>query len=106
MLYLTEQTKILLSPTPVDFRKQIDGFVALCKNHLKQSPNSGNLFVFINKSNTMIRALSYDGTGYWLATKRLSKGHYAAWPKTDNLVHPLQATELIKIIKGVFAPNK
>ncbi len=105
MLYLTAQNKILLSPTSTDFRKQIDGLVALCKNHLEQSPNSGSMFVFINKARTMIRILRYDGNGYWLATKRLSKGRYNNWPRKSCLVHPLQASELSKIIKGAFATN-
>lgn len=105
MLYLTEHSKILLAPIPVDFRKQIDGLVSLCRNYLKQEPNSGSLFVFVNKSKTMIRILGYELNGYWLATKRLSKGKYSSWPKSSCLIHPLQACELVNIIKGAFAPK-
>ena len=53
MLYLTAQTKVLLALQPVDFRKQIDGLVALCEGHLKQQPRSGELFVFTNRAKTM-----------------------------------------------------
>ena len=105
MLYLTENTKILLSILPEDFRKQIDGLVSVCKNQLNQQPNSGTLFVFINKTKTMVRVLSYQGNGYWLATKRLSKGCYTNWPSSTEKVHPLQASELSKIIKSVFETN-
>jgi hypothetical protein len=105
MLYLTENTKILLSIVPEDFRKQIDGFVSVCKNQLNQIPNSGTLFVFINKTKTMVRVLSYQGNGYWLATKRLSKGYYTNWPSSTEMIQPLQASELTKIIKGIIETN-
>ena len=49
MLYLTAETKILIAVKPVDFRKQIDGLVALCEHHLNADPRSGTLFVFINR---------------------------------------------------------
>lgn len=103
MIHLTEQSKILFSASPVDFRKQIDGLVSLCQYHLQQQPRSGTLFVFINKSKTMLRILCYDQNGYWLATKRLSKGRYSyGVSKTDNL-QSLQAHELMRILKGTLA---
>ena len=80
MILLTHETTIRLGVAPADFRRGIDGFVALCKNELLQEPRDGCVFVFINKARTMIRALSYDGTGYWLMAKRISKGRFTGWP--------------------------
>ena len=80
MIFLTHQTPILLGVAPADFRKGIDGFVAVCEQTLALQPRDGTVFVFINRARTMIRALSYDGSGYWLMTKRLSKGRFAGWP--------------------------
>ena len=77
MILLTHETRILLGVVPADFRRGIDGFVALCQNTLALQPRDGSVFVFINRAHTMIRALSYDGNGYWLMTKRLSKGYYS-----------------------------
>jgi hypothetical protein len=31
-------------------------------------------------SHKMLSSTSYDGQGYWLATKRLSKGRFQWWP--------------------------
>jgi hypothetical protein len=45
----------------------------------------GTLFVFINRSKTMVRTLAYDGTGFWLMTKRLSKGKFQGWPKSNPI---------------------
>ena len=106
MLHLTEKTPILLALKPVDFRKQIDGLVALCEQHLEEEPSCGRLFVFINRSKTMIRVLCYEENGYWLATKRLSKGRYKLWPKShsDALKKSFSASELKKIIRPLVEP--
>ncbi|QEP41804.1 transposase [Ectothiorhodospiraceae bacterium BW-2] len=76
MIYLTEQTPVMIATAPADFRRGIDGFVALCQHQLGQQPRSGTVFAFINRSKTMIRLLVYENNGYWLMTKRLSKGKY------------------------------
>lgn len=104
MLYLTANTKILLATHPVDFRRQLDGLIALCQNEFNRNPRSGHLFVFINRSRTMIRVLCYEEHGYWLATKRLSRGRYALWSsKTDEAICEGHASELTKILKTFVA---
>jgi len=107
MLYLTQSTQILLAVTPIDFRKQIDSLVALCEQKLSQDAGSGQLFVFINKARTMIRVLCYEGNGYWLATKRLSRGRYALWPQAKEAIScPLAASELTKMLKTCIASKR
>ena len=100
MILLTHETPILLGIAPQDFRKGIDGFVSLCQHQLLQEPNNGTVFVFINRARTMIRALSYDGSGYWLMSKRLSKGKYALWPSGDRTLSVTSARELRIILSG------
>lgn len=106
MLYLTAQTKILLSTQHVDFRRQIDGLIALCEQQFKQDPRSGYLFVFINRMHTMIRVLCYEEQGYWLATKRLSKGRYTLWPSRGSDLTEYHASELTKILKTFVARSR
>ena len=104
MLYLTKDTPIRLAIAPVDFRKQIDGLAAFCRNKLLQDPSSGALFVFINKRQTMIRILCYDKNGFWLATKRLSRGRYKTWPKDlRQACHPAMAAQLTSILRNMVA---
>ena len=94
MIQLKADTVIQLAVKPADFRKGIDGFAGICWQHLEADPQSGTLFVFINRNRTMIRALRYDGTGFWLMTKRLSKGRFMGWPASDHAIEPLQAKVL------------
>ena len=100
MIHLTAETQILLATQPADFRCGIDGFVSICRNRLANDPRSGALFVFINRSKTMIRSLSYDGTGFWLMSKRLSKGKFQGWPKSNEILSPVAARQLRALLLG------
>jgi transposase len=107
MLYLTAHTKVWLAIKPVDFRRQLDGLIALCQTQFNHNPRSGHLFVFINRSRTMIRVLCYEEHGYWLATKRLSRGHYTLWPSTENeVISERHASELTTILKTFVASKR
>lgn len=91
MIQLTPLSRILIAVEPIDFRKGMDSLAGVCLNKLDQDPMSGTLFLFRNRSHSAIRVLAYDGQGFWLCTKRLSKGRFAWWPvnKSDtvNLDH-------------------
>lgn len=105
MMHMTCDTRILVAVAPADFRKGLDGFVALCQNALQQNPRSGTRFVFTNRSRTMVRILTYDGTGFWLMTKRLSKGRFCQWPSTGQPMNTVTATQLSPWLKGPWQPQ-
>ena len=68
MIHLTTGTQILLTSDPADFRMGIYWLAARCRGKLAAEARLGALFVFINRSKTMIRTLAFDGTGFWLMT--------------------------------------
>ena len=81
MLQIPPQMRILVAVEAVDFRKGIDSLAELCRAKLQTDPFSGCLFVFRSRRATSIKVLVYDGQGFWLATKRLSKGRFRWWPQ-------------------------
>ena len=81
MISLNPQSKVFVGIEAVDFRKGLLGLKSLCKNYLQKAPDSGALFVFRNKRKDAIKVLCYDGQGYWLMMKRLSKGKFPWWPE-------------------------
>lgn len=93
MIQIAPRMRILLAVTTVDFRKGIDGLAVICKTVLKTDPFSGCLFVFRNRRGTSLKFLLYDGQGFWLCQKRLSKGRFRWWPKEGPL-RQLAAHEL------------
>jgi transposase len=95
MIAITPQMRILLSVEPADFRKGIDGLARLCRVALKSDPFSGAVFVFRNKKATSLKILVYDGQGFWICQKRLSRGRFGWWPQsTDSHLSQLDVHEL------------
>jgi transposase len=60
---------------------------------LRRDPLSGCVFVFRSRSGTAIRLLTYDGQGYWLLQKRLSKNRFHWWPEGDQPAKRLESYE-------------
>jgi transposase len=83
--------RILVAIESVDGRKGIDGLVQLCRERLLADPFSGCVFVFRSRRATSIRILSYDGQGFWLAQKRLSKGRFVWWPSGSGPARTIEA---------------
>ena len=95
MIQITPQMRILVAVEAVDFRKGIDGLMGVCRGRLQTDPFSGCVFVFRNRRGTSIKILMYDGQGYYLCQKRLSKGRFRWWPKeTDGVSRSLAANQL------------
>lgn len=101
MIQITPQMRILVAVEPVDFRCGIDGLAQLCRNTLAADPFSGTVFVFWGRAGTSIKLLTFDGQGYWLCQKRLSRGRFNWWPpKADSASVGLLAHELQVLICG------
>lgn len=80
MLQITPQMRVLVAIDPIDGRKGIDSLARLCRDNLGQDPFSGCVFVFRTRNATTIKVLIYDGSGFWMAQKRLSQGRFSRWP--------------------------
>jgi len=89
MIQLTRHMRILVAIEPADFRKGI------------QDPFTGTVFVFRNRRATAIKIIGYDGQGFWLCQKRLSKGRFAHWPvNTSERTDVLEAHQLAVLLSG------
>lgn len=101
MIQVTHHMRILVCVEPADFRRGIDGLAAMCRQVLKKDPFSGSIFVFRNRKKTAIKCLAYDGQGFWLMHKRLSKGRFRYWPSgPETPVSQLEAHQLHVLIFG------
>lgn len=92
MLQITAKSTIYFASIHIDFRKGIDGIIAICRNQLTIEPMDGAFFLFYNRRKTAIKILSYDGQGFWLCSKRLSKGSFE-WDLPTN-EKPLSAKQI------------
>ena len=95
MIQVTPQMRILVAVEPADFRKGIDGLARICKEELPRDPFCGWVFVFRNRRATAVKVLVYDGQGFWLCHKRLSRSRFRWWPVSNTGVgRTLEAHQL------------
>ena len=100
MIALRPDLKVMLASQPVDFRKSVHTLSALVSEALRQSPYSGNVFVFRSKRSDRVKLLAWDGSGMVLVTKWLHEGHFTWPPIRDGVVH-LSATQLAMLLDGL-----
>ena len=99
MLTITAEHKIYIACQAVDFRKGIDGYAAVCRRQFNLDPFSGHCFIFRNRQHTAIKVLLYDGTGFWLCHKRLSKGRFKQWPTNPADVVTIHSSQLSRLLQ-------
>lgn len=75
--------RVFLALEPADMRKGFGGLCALATEHLGETLARDALFVFINRRRTRLKLLYFDGTGLWVATKRLEAGRFN-WPSRSE----------------------
>jgi transposase len=100
MIQVTPQMRVLVATKPVDFRKGIDGLARICRAELREDPFSGCVFVFCNSRRNAVKLLIYDGQGFWLCQKRLSKGRFGFWPTGNGSGKQLESYQLSVLLSG------
>jgi transposase len=103
VLSFTGSLKVLVALQPCDLRKGFNGLHGLVTERLQEDPRTGALFVFANQRRTRLKILYWDGTGFWLMTKRLEQGTFS-WPKvaaTDRVKMQLAPEALALLTDGI-----
>jgi transposase len=68
--------RLFLCAQPMDMRKGIDGLASIVLSQLQLNPSSGDIFIFVGRRASSLKALCWDGDGYWLCTRRLAEGRF------------------------------
>jgi transposase len=83
MFGLGPATRIYLAIGATDMRKSFEGLYGLVRDRLLCEPRSGHVFLFCNAQRNRLKLMFFDGSGLWVAAKRLEKGRFA-WPQSGD----------------------
>src|SRR6187200_196436 len=97
MLNFPPAVRIWLALAPADLRKGFDALAELVRQHLRDDPLSGHIFVFRNRRGDRIKLLYWDTDGYVIVYKRLAAGVQASVS--------VRAAELAMLLDGVDWQN-
>ena len=102
MLTLPPTVRVYLAAGVTDLRKSFDGLSGLASAVLGESATSGHLFVFCNRRHNRVKILVWDGSGFWICTKRLERGTFA-WPEPerDKTKIELEPSALALLLDGI-----
>lgn len=100
MLLPSSGIKVFLGIGQTDMRKSIDTLSILVSEQMHQDTFSGNLYVFCNRSRTILKILYWDRNGFCLWHKRLEKDKFQ-WPESEKEVEEISIRELDWLLEGL-----
>ena len=100
MIALPAGTHIWVACGVTDMRKGFDALAMVAQEVVKQSPQSGHVFVFRGKRADRLKILWWDGTGLCLYAKRMERGRFV-WPVTREGAVRLTGAQLSMLCEGI-----
>lgn len=103
MLSLPPSVRIFMARGATDMRKSFDTLSALVCEVVDQDPQSGHLFVFVNRRRNRVKVLWWDGSGYCLLAKRLEHGQFRIYDRASggDGHFEVSASELMLLLEGI-----
>ena len=99
----SSSVRIFVGRDPVDLRKGFDGLSGVVIGIVDEDPQSGHLFVFFNKRRNRMKALVWDGSGFWVLYKRLEHGRFKVFDRMTEKrgAFELSNTDLALLLDGI-----
>lgn len=84
-------------------RKSFDTLAALVIGVIEEDPQSGHLFLFVNRRRDRVKVLWWDRSGYCLLAKRLEHGQFRVFDQAGGTAggFEMSASELALILEGI-----
>lgn len=103
MLSLPPSVRLFIARGATDMRKSFDTLAALVIEVVDEDPQSGHLFLFVNRRRDRLKVLWWDRSGYCLLAKRLEHGRFRVFDQAVGKAgaFEMQASELALILDGI-----
>lgn len=99
MFTLNTTMTVYLHRAPVDFRKSINGLVAVVEQEMQLNAFAAACFVFGNRRHNKVKILFWQSNGFWLCYKRLETDRFV-WPRATEAVLTLTTQQLHWLLEG------
>ena len=102
MFNLNENNRFVMSRNPMDLRKGADSLCGAVRS-CKLDPMNGDVYVFSNRSRTVLKLLHWERGGYTLYYKRLSVGrfHPKIFLREGTGFRSMRWNELVLLMEGI-----
>lgn len=102
MFHLHERLQYFLYPAPVDMRKSFYTLSGVVINNMQRKVESGDVFVFINRNQNIMKILHMEHAGLVIYHKKLDSGRFRL-PAYDENTHSLTIGlgELVTMVRNV-----
>ncbi len=99
---IPSEVRIFVCVEPVDMRQGFDRLAQAVKARLGTDPQSGSLFIFVNRGATRLKVLWFDKNGYCLLYKRLHRAVFELpSPSGGGSAVQIDAPRLAELLRGV-----
>ena len=95
--------KIYLYPKEIDMRKSWNGLLSIVQYEMNLIPFEEVLYVFFGRSRKLVKTIYWDGNGFCIWMKKLSKGSF---PFQKNGIPNLSRKELLYLLSGIDTRRK
>ena len=103
MLSLPPSVRLFVARGVTDMRKSFDTLAALVSEVIDEDPQSGHLFLFVNRRRDRLKVLWWDRSGYCLLAKRLERGRFRVFDRAEGKAgaFELSSSELALLLDGI-----
>ena len=103
MLSLPPSVRLFVARGVTDMRKSFDTLAALVVDVIDEDPQSGHLFLFVNRRRDRLKVLWWDRSGYCLLAKRLERGQFRVFDRATGTAgaFEMSVSELSLILEGI-----
>jgi transposase len=106
MFALTEAHRFYFYNRPADMRKSFDALSGLVRSGMCKDPLSGEVFVFTNKTRTLMKLLQWQNGGFVLYCKKLEQGRFEfAFGNDGKGEKEITHAELTMLVAGISLRN-
>lgn len=105
MILLPQSVRIHVATAPTNLRKSFEGLSNEVRTTLASDPLSGHVFLFLNRTRTMVKMLLWTRGGFTIVHKRLERGRFTfparVTPSASRV--EIDAHELAMLLEGLEA---